>query len=86
MVKLKSGREVELKPLTFRQKLRLTDTSFNLFQETGRGWSFESMLDIVQMATGLSDKEMEDWEVSELDECAAEIIKDNTLSEFDKKK
>ena len=88
MVKLKSGREVDIKPLTMRQKFKMRDDAMQMYNKTGLTWSYEYMLDLVESTLGLSDEEVEKqgWAGEELDECAAEIIKMSQITEIDKKK
>ena len=49
-------------------------------------WSFENNLDLVLMATGLKEVELNDWSEEEIDEVAAHIFGENFPSELDKKK
>lgn len=88
MVKLKSGREVELQPLNIRQKFQLRSKALVAYEKTGVAYDPEYSLDLVSMCTGLSDDDLdkEGWTVSDVDECAAIIIKDSQLSETVKKK
>ena len=88
MARLKSGREIELKPLTIRQKFKMRDDAMQMYNKTGLTWSYEYMLDLVESTLGLSDEEVEKqgWTGEELDECAAEIIKMSQITEIDKKK
>lgn len=49
-------------------------------------WSFENNLDLVLMATGLKEVELNDWSEEEIDEVAAHIFSENFPTELDKKK
>jgi hypothetical protein len=88
MVKLKSGREVELKPLTIRQKFELRSRALEAYEK--KGISFDPMfsLDLVTMCTDLTDDQLDKdgWTVADVDECASLILKDSQLADTDKKK
>lgn len=86
MVKLKSGKEVETKLLTLRQRARIKDMSVAANNKMGVVWSFENNLDLVLMATGLKEVELNDWSEEEIDEVAAHIFSENFPTELDKKK
>ena len=88
MVKLKSGREVDLKPMTIRQKFQLRSKALALHESSGISFDPEMSLDLVVMCTEFDDEKLDadGWTVSEIDECAAIILKDSQLSETDKKK
>ncbi len=87
-VKLKSGREVELKPMTIRQKFQLRSKALEIYEKKGISFDPETSLDLVITCTGFSDEELDKqgWTVSEVDECASIILQDSQLSETDKKK
>ena len=85
-MKLSSGREVEVRTLTVRERQAYRDKALRLNKEHGIAWSCEDNLDLVQLVTGLDDEKMADWKDVEIDECAAEIIKGSFLDELDKKK
>ena len=86
MVKLKSGKEVETKLLTLRQRARIKDMSVAANNKMGVVWSFENNLDLVLMATGLKEVELNDWSEEEIDETAAYIFTENFPTELNKKK
>jgi len=86
LVKLKSGKEVETKLLTLRQRARIKDMSVAANNKMGVVWSFENNLDLVLMATGLKEVELNDWSEEEIDEVAAHIFSENFPTELDKKK
>ena len=88
MVKLKSGREVELKPMTIRQKFQLRSDALEAYEKKGTSFDPLISLNLVAMCTGLNDEQLDEqgWTVTEVDECAAIILKDSQLAEEDKKK
>ena len=88
MTKLKSGREVELKPMTIRQRFQLRSKALQLHESNGISYDPEMSLDLVTMCTGLNDVQLDadGWTVADVDECAAIILKDSQLTDVDKKK
>jgi len=87
MVKLKSGREVELRPLTIREKFQLRKEAVEYASKNDAMYNPESSLDLVCKCTGKSDEELEkeEWTVDDVDECAMIIIKSANMTESQKK-
>ena len=88
MVKLKSGREVELRPLTIREKFQLRKTAVEYASSSEAMYNPEESLNLVCLATDKTDDELdkENWTVQEVDECAMLILEQSNLSEKVKKK
>ncbi len=86
MIKLKSGKEIETNLLTLRQRAKIKDMSVAASNKMGVVWSFENNIDLVLIATGLKETDLNEWTEEEVDELAAHIFTENFPSELDKKK
>ena len=88
MVKLKSGREVELRPLTIREKFQLRKTAVEYASDSKAMYNPEESLNLVCLAAVKTDDELdkEGWTVQEVDECAMLILQESNMTENEKKK
>ena len=87
MIKLKSGREVELRPLTIREKFQLRRTAVEYASDHKSQYNPEESLNLVCLVTGKTDEEIdkEQWTVDEIDDCAFVILKEMNMNETQKK-
>jgi len=97
MVKLKSGREIEVKALTFKQRAPIKDElERNIIEFSERikdvnkalnlALSLELSGRIVLMATELKDDDLDQMEDNEIRMLAGDIISKSYISDTDKKK
>ena len=90
MVKLKSGREVEYKPLNKLEAGEVQDINQAYYLEhpvtKGKTLSLRSLIKTVMFCCSLSVDELSDWKDEEITELAMMIWQDSFLLETDKKK
>lgn len=84
MVKLSTGREVELKVPTIRQRMKLRDLSLH-FYNTGKGF-IEGCLDAALIGLGKNENDVSDYTDEELIEIGTKVFELMNVSETDKKK
>ncbi|KPK95789.1 hypothetical protein AMJ80_03505 [bacterium SM23_31] len=85
MVKLSSGREIELKPLKFFQRAEIKDLALKNYREN-IPVSLVTCGKCVIYATGITEDELNKWGDAEIYEAGAEVFKTLFISEEDKKK
>ena len=84
-VKLQSGREIELKPLTFFQRAEIKDLSLEYYNRNVPV-SLTVCGKAVLYASGLSERDLNDWDDAEIYEAGAKVFESLTVSDIDKKK
>ena len=85
MVKLQSGREVDLKPLTFFQRAEIKDLSLEYYNKNVPV-SLTVCGKAVMYACNLNERELNDWDDAEIYECGAKVFESLVVSDIDKKK
>ena len=83
MVKLKSNREVELKPLTFLQKQTIKDIAFTFHSE--KIFPVMTTWTKALMMIGLKEEELEQWTDEEIAEAGNWVLENSGLNETQKK-
>jgi len=83
MVKLKSGREVNLKPLTFLQKQVIKDIAFTYHQE--KIFPIMTTWTKALILNGIAEAELETWKDEEIAEAGNWILENSELTETQKK-
>lgn len=85
VVTLTSGREVDLRPLTFLQRAEIKDQSLKHFNEKITV-SLYVCGKAVMYATGLSERDLNDWPDEDVYEAGAKVFESLYISDTDKKK
>ena len=86
MVKLTSGREIDLKPLNVMQRAEILDDAHVFSVEHPKaGFSFKTFVKSI-MFSGIKESELLEWSQEEIAEAAMEIFKSLNNSESFKKK
>lgn len=85
VIKLKSGKEVELKPLTFMQRAELKDLALKNYREN-IPVSLVTCGKALIYASSLNEKDLDEWNDNDIYEAGAEIFSQMNLKETDKKK
>lgn len=85
MVKLESGREIELKPLTFFQRAEIKDLALEYYNKNVPV-SLTVCGKAVMFACSLSERDLNDWADEEIYEAGAKVFETLIISDIDKKK
>jgi hypothetical protein len=85
MVKLKSGKEYEIKGLTFKQRAEIKDLALEYYKR-GVPVSLEVCGRAVCFALGIQPGALDSWDDNDVYELGAEVFNQLYLSETDKKK
>ena len=86
MVKLASGREVELRPLTFIEKIPIKDIYYGMaFAKDTMNVPIYSLAVKALMQIGFKDTELNEWSDSEIIEAGNWILENSALTETQKK-
>lgn len=86
MVKLKSGREIELRGLTFREKIPIKDTYYGAAFTTGNlSHSMYSLCVQALSGIGIKDKDLESYTDEEIFEAGQWVLMESDLIESQKK-
>ena len=85
MVTLQSGREIDLKPISFFKRAEIIDMALEMYYK-GVPVSLQVCGKCLQYSLGLSEKELGEWSDNEIYEAGNLIFVDLQKSELDKKK
>jgi len=85
MVKLSTGKEVDLKPLKFFHRAEIKDLAFKNYREN-IPVSLVTCGKCVMYAAGVTESELDNWKDEEIYEAGAKVFEDLFISETDKKK
>ena len=85
VTKLTSGREIELRPLTFLQRADIKDQALKHYRDNIPVSLFVCGKALMY-ATGISESELTDWPDEDIYEAGSKIFETLYVSETDKKK